>query len=138
MFGELIPRGGGDPIPLLKETLSIGRRESADIVLRFPNVSASHCSLNLEAGYWYVEDSGSSNGTKVNGVKVKRQRIAPGDTLAVAKHEFTLQYEPARLGAKAIPADLDSLQQDVFGRSLLQRAGLESKPGDPPRSRRRP
>ena len=138
MFGELIPRGGGDPIPLLKETLSIGRRESADIVLRFPNVSASHCSLTLEAGYWYVEDSGSSNGTKVNGLKVKRQRIAPGDTLAVAKHEFTLQYEPARLGAKSIPADLHSLQQHVFGRTLLQRTGLESKTRDPPPSQLRP
>ena len=137
MYGELIPSGGGDPIPLLKQSLSIGRRESSDIVLRFPNISSTHCTLTLSGGYWFVEDMGSSNGTKVNGVKVKQQRIAPGDTLTVAKHEFTLHYEPARLGAKAVPADLDSLQQDVFGRSLLQRAGLESKPGDSPRPRRR-
>jgi len=43
MYGELIPQGGGDPIPLLKPLLTVGRRESADIVLRFPNVSGTHC-----------------------------------------------------------------------------------------------
>ena len=35
MLGELIPKGGGDSIPLLKEKLLVGRRESCDIVLRF-------------------------------------------------------------------------------------------------------
>ena len=35
MYGELIPLGGGDPIPLMKKMLSVGRRESNDIVLRF-------------------------------------------------------------------------------------------------------
>ena len=34
MLGQLIPEGGGDPIPLLKENLIIGRAESSDIVLR--------------------------------------------------------------------------------------------------------
>ena len=33
MYGELIPKGGGDAIPLLKEELLVGRRESCDIVL---------------------------------------------------------------------------------------------------------
>ena len=45
MFGELIPVGGGDPIPLMKEQLVIGRREKCDIVLRFANVSGEHCEL---------------------------------------------------------------------------------------------
>ena len=36
-FGTLVPKGGGDPIPLLKKNLLIGRRESCDIVLRFKN-----------------------------------------------------------------------------------------------------
>ena len=69
MFGELLPLGGGDPIPLLKRDLMIGRRESCDIVLRFANVSAHHCQLSVQDGYWYVKDLGSKNGLKVNGVR---------------------------------------------------------------------
>jgi hypothetical protein len=60
-LGELHPVGGGDPIPLLKPQLLIGRRESADIVLRFANVSGSHCTLWLEGGSWHVRDLKRSN-----------------------------------------------------------------------------
>ena len=70
MYGELIPVGGGDTIPLLKKSLLVGRRESCDIVLRFPNVSAHHCQLTLMGGYWYVRDLQSRNGVKVNNNRV--------------------------------------------------------------------
>lgn len=126
MYGELHPVGGGDPIPLLKTVLMIGRRESADIVLRFPNVSGHHCELTLVNGYWNVKDLGSSNGTKVNGSRVTEQRIAPGDKLSVAKHEYEVCYEPASLGASEFPAE-SSAQDNVFSRSLLESAGLESR-----------
>ncbi len=56
MYGELLPVGGGDPIPLLKKSLLVGRRESCDIVLRFSNVSAHHCQLTVNGGYWHVRD----------------------------------------------------------------------------------
>jgi pSer/pThr/pTyr-binding forkhead associated (FHA) protein len=126
MYGELQPLGGGDPIPLLKKSLTVGRRESADIVLRFPNVSGTHCELSLIDGYWVVKDLGSSNGTKVNGSRVTEQRLEPGDTLSVAKHEYEVSYEPAKLGATAAPAD-KPVKADVFSRSLLEAAGLESR-----------
>lgn len=127
MFGELLPRGGGDPIPLLKPVLVIGRRESADIVLRFPNVSGQHCELSIVDGYWHVKDLGSSNGIKVNGVRTVERRIEPGDTLAISRHEFEVCYEPAKLGAKAVPAQ-PAGRGGTFERSLLEAAGLETRP----------
>lgn len=130
-LGELVPVGGGDPIPLLKTPLLVGRRESSDIVLRFPNVSATHCELSVVDGYWVVKDLGSSNGTKVNGVRVGEQRLTPGDVLGIAKHEYEIAYVPARLGASAAPDPQESA--GVFGRSLLDLAGLE-KPRPDPRS----
>ena len=131
MFGELQPLGGGDPIPLLKTTLLIGRRESADIVLRFPNVSGHHCELSLVDGRWHVKDLGSSNGTKVNGVRVTEQLIEPGEKLSVAKHDYEVCYEPSMLGAGDLPGPTTT-QESVFGRSLLESAGLESRrPVDP-------
>jgi len=123
-FGELTPVGGGDPIPLLKKNLLVGRRESCDIVLRFPNVSAHHCQLSVDSGYWYVQDLESRNGTKVNGVRVNRKRIDPGDTLAIAKHKYVLEYTPIELGAVGPPPPNDDFSDEILGRGLLDRAGI--------------
>jgi adenylate cyclase len=125
MLGELIPYGGGDPIPMVKPTLLVGRRESCDIVLRFGNVSAHHCELSLEKGYWFVKDLNSRNGTKVNGLRVTaRKRIDPGDRLAIAKHNYEVKYSPADLGAEGPPPD-DTVLSDILGESLLKSAGLD-------------
>jgi len=126
MFGELMPIGGGDPIPLLKTTLLVGRRESCDIVLRFSNVSAHHCELSVVAGYWYVKDLKSRNGTKVNGQRIVEKRIDPGDELAVAKHRYEVQYSPVDIGAVG-PPPADDLPDEIMKKSLLERAGLELK-----------
>ena len=125
-YGELLPKGGGDPIPLLKPTLVVGRQESSDIVLRFPNVSGHHCELRLADGHWFVKDLGSSNGTKVNGARVAEHRIDPGDTLSVATLAFEVVYDPAHLGATTNPPEQAGADA-IFGRSLLESAGLMSR-----------
>jgi len=132
-YGELIPLGGGDPIPLLKPSLLVGRLESSDIVLRFPNVSGRHCELNLIDGRWFVKDLGSSNGTKVNGVRASESRIEPGDTLSIAKHEFEVAYEPIRTGAGDEPPNRAGADA-IFARSLLESAGLEKSRRPEPRA----
>jgi adenylate cyclase len=125
MYGELVPQGGGDPIPLLKKQLLVGRRESCDIVLRFANVSAHHCQLFVNGGYWYIRDMKSRNGVKVNGIRVQEKRVDPGDSLAVAKHKYELNYSPADLGAVG-PPPADDLPAEIMNESLLSRAGLQS------------
>jgi pSer/pThr/pTyr-binding forkhead associated (FHA) protein len=115
MYGELLPVGGGDPIPLLKKSLLVGRRETCDIVLRFGNVSGNHCQLTVENGYWYVQDLNSQNGTKVNGSRITRKRLDPGATLSVAKHKYELRYNPVE--------DIIS----IMSKSLLESAGLQRR-----------
>jgi adenylate cyclase len=134
MYGELIPLGGGDPVPLLKKQLLVGRRESCDIVLRFGNVSAHHCQLTLNNGYWFVRDMKSRNGTKVNGFRVTEKRLDPGDVLAIAKHRYEVQYSPVDLGAVGPPPVEDAVG-DIMGKSLLDRAGLsnDKRRSDEPR-----
>lgn len=127
MHGVLIPLGGGDPIPLLKEVLVIGRRENCDIVLRFGNVSGQHCQLSLESGYWYVQDLNSSNGVKVNGTKVTRKRIDPNDELTVAKHKYKVSYNPTEQGASGPPPSDEADYANIMGRSLLEAAGLAKR-----------
>jgi adenylate cyclase len=124
MFGELHPVGGGDPIPLLKNKLMVGRRESCDIVLRFSNVSSEHCELFVNSGYWYVRDLNSRNGVKVNSSqRITEKRIDPGDVLWVAKHGYEMSYSPVDLGAVGPPPP-DVSDTAIFGQSLLERAGL--------------
>jgi adenylate cyclase len=126
MYGELVPLGGGDSIPLLKEQLLVGRRESCDIVLRFANVSAHHCQLSVDDGYLYIRDLQSRNGIKVNDVRVNERRLDPGDIIAISKHRYRVDYDPADLGAVGPPPP-DNVSQEVMRESLLARAGLEHR-----------
>jgi len=130
MYGELIPVGGGDPIPLLKKSLLVGRRESCDIVLRFSNVSAHHCQLTLNGGYWYIHDLNSRNGIKVNGVRATEKRLDPGDTISIAKHRYEVHYSPMDLGAVGPPPP-EVREAEIFNKSLLESAGLERSPKTP-------
>ncbi len=117
MLGELIPCGGGDPIPLLKQKLLVGRRSSCDISLRFPNVSSHHCEVELVNGYWHVRDLGSRNGIKVNGIRCDTKWLMPGDVLSVSRHRYEVVYDPQ---TDAPPPE----DADPFGQSLLEKAGL--------------
>lgn len=120
MYGELKPVGGGDTIPLLKSLLVVGRRESCDIVLKFSNVSGIHCKLSIVNGKWMVKDLNSSNGTKINDEQIEEGLINPGDILSVGKHKYEIHYVPSMMSEP----NLD-LQKDIFGKSLLESAGLE-------------
>jgi adenylate cyclase len=118
--GELVPVGGGDSIPLIRDQLTIGRRESCDVCLRFPNVSGLHAELSFRDGYWFIRDMNSTNGVKVNGVRVPQKVLLPGDEVRIAKRRFTIQYELAA-GRRALE---EIMEEDIMSQSLLERAGL--------------
>lgn len=137
-LGELVPVGGGDAIPLISDVMTIGRRESCDICLKFQNISGSHCELALKSGVWHVRDLGSTNGVKVNGEKTHRRPLRPGDEISVANHKYTIQYI---LPADSTIEDVFAEEEDVFGQSLMEKAGLEKPkksgpPGQQPGRRR--
>jgi adenylate cyclase len=127
--GKLVPVGGGDAIPLIREHLTLGRRESCDICLRFPNVSGLHCELTFRDGYWAIRDMGSTNGLKVNGARVQKKVLHPGDVITIAKRSYTIEYN-LTIGKQAL-AELmeESTSDDLMDLPLLQKAGLE-KPED--------
>jgi adenylate cyclase len=128
-LAELVPIGGGDAIPLEQEVMTIGRRPTCDIRLDFPNVSGTHAELSLKNGVWYIRDLGSTNGVKVNGERTLRRPLRPGDEICVASHKYTIQYQ---LAVGSTLEDVFAEEEDVFGQSLLEKAGLEKpkKPGE--------
>jgi adenylate cyclase len=129
--GELVPNGGGDTIPLLRESLTVGRRESCDICMRFPNISGVHCEFVYRNGYWYIRDLNSTNGVKVNGLRVQEKLLHPKDEISIGKRRYTIHYE--------LPADRRALEEvveeDIMSQPLLEKAGLE-RPRDRERGRR--
>lgn len=129
--GELMPTGGGDNIPLIREKLSIGRRESCDICLRFPNISGLHAELSFKAGYWFIRDCNSTNGVKVNGVRVQEKVLQPRDRITIGKRDYVIRYEAPANQMNRLEEDKE---EDILGTSLLERAGLV-KPKDDRRGR---
>ncbi|MEM9368228.1 MAG: FHA domain-containing protein [Planctomycetota bacterium] len=126
-FGQLTPVGGGDPIPLIKDKLLIGRRSQCDIRLNFSNVSGQHCRMTLEHGYWFIRDLNSRNGTKVDDRPVMRKRADPKCRVSIARHHYILEYEPQLLGAYGPPPADDDYLEEVMKSSLMDRAGISKR-----------
>lgn len=127
-LGELVPLGGGDAIPLVRPQMSLGRRDSCDINLKFSNVSSNHCEFNFTNGLWYVRDLGSANGTKVNGERVVKKLLRPGDQIGISGHKFTIEYKLSADAKGAMEEQL-SEEDNVFGTSLMEKAGLTKPKG---------
>jgi len=103
-YAFLVPLAGGDPIPLVKESVVVGRRPEADIRLEIPNVSGRHAELRLQRGAWWVIDLDSANGTKVNGDKIKKKKLAPGDEVVFARtNKFKIEFDPVAAANAAKP-----------------------------------
>jgi adenylate cyclase len=133
--GELIPEGGGDNIPLIRDTLTLGRRETCDICLRYASISGQHCELSFRDGFWWIRDLDSTNGVKVDGVKVPRRVLHPGDKISIGKKVFTIEYQ-LPVGKHAIEELLEDMaEEDILSQPLLERAGLVQPQRD--RQRRR-
>jgi adenylate cyclase len=120
-FGRLVPCGGGDPIPLLKPVLLIGRKSHCDIQLRFNTVSGEHCRMEHKDGYWFIEELKSTNGIKVDGVRCRSHWLHPLSVLSIANHRYQIWYEPT---GDEPPPEPDP---DPFSVDLLEKAGLSQQ-----------
>jgi adenylate cyclase len=116
---ELVPVKGGDPIPLLRPKLVIGRRESCDICLRFPNVSGRHCELTFQDGYWSIRDLNSTNGIRVNGERIIQKNLVPGVRVTIADREYVIEYSAA--GTNTLN---EMMEDNIMDQPLLEKAGL--------------
>lgn len=73
----------GERIELDGDTLKIGRQASCRVVFNDSNVSREHAQLRRTAEGWKILDLGSTNGTKINGLKIsEEQLLVNGDDLS--------------------------------------------------------
>ena len=88
---EYYPEGSSTIVraPLEKDTLTIGRAESVDLQIDSTRVSREHARIVLRDGKYFLHDSGSTNGTHVNGQLIEQIELADGDVIVVADTEIT-------------------------------------------------
>jgi pSer/pThr/pTyr-binding forkhead associated (FHA) protein len=93
------PSGKQINIPMTSATLTIGRGDECAVRVPAASVSRTHCELSVDGERVRVQDMGSSNGTYVNGDRVKEVFLGPGDMLTVGRVNFRLQIdgEPAEI-----------------------------------------
>jgi pSer/pThr/pTyr-binding forkhead associated (FHA) protein len=66
----------------------IGRISECDVILYDPGVSRKHARIFAEGELYFVEDMGSSNGTKVNGAIIKKHQLTDGDAVSLGPVVF--------------------------------------------------
>jgi pSer/pThr/pTyr-binding forkhead associated (FHA) protein len=95
MLAKLIPVGGGDPISITRGVTVVGRSQSlCDVVIDQVSISKLQCVIAKTDGLLFIRDLGSTNGTKVNGQRITRGALLPGDELSFASIRFQVHLGP--------------------------------------------
>src|SRR6058998_3629298 len=94
MRAQLIPLDGGPPLDLVKDLTLVGRKEDCDLRLDHKSVSKLHCVLVKTDGLLFLRDLGSTNGTRVNGTRVRRAALLPNDQVTIASFKFRVHFGP--------------------------------------------
>lgn len=63
----------------------VGRGGSADLALAEPTISRSHAVIGFDVDGFFVQDLGSTNGTRLNGGSTERAVLKDGDTIQMGK-----------------------------------------------------
>ena len=91
--GALVIRSGGGRVgqsfALTGGRMTVGRSPDAEVFLDDVTVSRDHAVLVRRHGGWYLDDSGSLNGTYVNRKRIESHRLEDGDELQVGKYKLT-------------------------------------------------
>src|ERR1700745_230719 len=88
MPAQLISLNGGPSILLDKPILLIGRHPECDILIDSRKVSRRHCCIAQVSDFLVVRDLGSTNGIRINGVRVLEGRLKAGDELTIGNSRF--------------------------------------------------
>jgi pSer/pThr/pTyr-binding forkhead associated (FHA) protein len=122
MRAQLIPTDGSDPITIDKDLTVVGRKEDCDLRLDHKSVSKMHCVIVKTDGMLLLRDLGSTNGTRVNGQRVRRAALLPNDQLNIAGFEFKVVLGPG--GPRPVVIEEHTQQLDAKEvANLLRKAG---------------
>jgi pSer/pThr/pTyr-binding forkhead associated (FHA) protein len=76
-----------------RPSMNIGRTAENDIQIDNLAVSRLHAILEKDKGRYYIKDCDSLNGTLVNGKRIGRAQLQPGDRISLGKHVLKIQKQ---------------------------------------------
>jgi adenylate cyclase len=93
----------------------IGRASDCEVVLKDFSVSRHHAKFDLRGDVWWVLDTGSTNGVKVNGNYVKESPLIDGDQVVVGNYTLTYSRGEApeeSVGSATFLRPLEQFRED--------------------------
>lgn len=109
---------------LTRKKISLGRDPTCDVVIQDTKASRIHAEIVYQDGQYFLIDKNSTNGTFVNGTRIQRHIINPGDALILGSSRFTVTEAMDTSSLEWLDSDLPQitaqLPLDVFGKKLSE------------------
>ena len=116
-------------VPLIRDEITIGRKEGNTIRLTERNVSRRHARILKSNGSVYVEDLDSYNGVKVNGLRIQgRVPVTEQDRIQIGDYLLELRVDRGAQEGLAVTSVTQTAPMEVVSMSDLQ----SIPPGPPP------
>jgi pSer/pThr/pTyr-binding forkhead associated (FHA) protein len=119
---QLVALAEGANIPLDKPILLIGRHQECDIQIASRKISRRHCCIAVINDHLVIRDLGSTNGVRINGMKVVEGNLQANDEVMIGNMRYQLKWiteseeterAPANNGIKAGEPPLERRPVDV-------------------------
>ena len=128
-FGRLIltePSGATKEFSLAKANVAIGRASNNDIALADSSASRNHSRLECGEDGCTIVDLGSANGTRVNGARVDRATLNPGDVVHIGKCKLRFEGSgPGSAPGSGMDAEMTRLDTVMDLETSLQEMSLD-------------
>ncbi len=93
MSARFVAIDEGPDIALDRAMVIVGRHPNCDTRLDSLRVSRHHCCMTRDNDQVVIRDLGSTNGIRINGMRVASGRLRPGDELSIAHIRYRLEGE---------------------------------------------
>jgi predicted component of type VI protein secretion system len=153
MPAQLIALDEGPSILVDKPILLLGRHPECDIQIDSRKISRRHCCIAQVDDYLVVRDLDSTNGIRINGVRVLEGKLRVGDELTIGNHRYHVTWDDAPPGSgrgkasvaapppAAMPLeddDLESCDEPVALPDPGRSARMAARSSPPPNTRPKP
>src|ERR1700676_2405670 len=93
MPAQLVALTEEPSILLDKPIMLFGRNPECDIQIDSRKISRRHCCIAQVNDYLVVRDLGSTNGVRINGLRVQEGRLTNGDELTIGTTRYQVAWE---------------------------------------------